>query len=467
MKNPINKKLNIIIALLVILIISVIGGLVCLVPSLNYRLMSRVYSWLHDKKVPYTHNNIYTDGVQGILDDIEERIHLPETLYISNAQTIDYDVDGTVTGIYMLLYGVQNNGRRGTWLVHYTADSSENRQAYAEDGSGGNLTVTVSSSRNGEPGQDTMLLQPMLDLTEALDLQSLSRWYAALSYSNSLELTYWGYREMDVNSYTYCVTMPDTGGSSHSTDTLLGIDGAGAADDRAVSSADTAGTGSRDLLGITGPAGSTDSDDSTTAGTSSIWNGVAAAGTAGHASLQPIDRTHVYTYVGYEVSLSAPDTECTPARYFADTGWLNARDYVDPDADAQERHDDALDAVRSNEGLQGSGYLDTTNGSMYCYVSDEIGYHLFVADAAAGSRFYQLEMTTDGGATWTLQNRDPFLGLIGVVGGMQFEDELHGEIRLDSPSGGIKEICRTEDGGVTFTAVEDSAVWDMSANQPW
>lgn len=380
MKNPINKKLNIIIALLVILTAAAIAGLVWVATPFNSPLAWKIYDWLHDKKVSYTHNNIYTDGVQGILEDIGTRLDLPETLYIRNAQTIGYDVNGTVTDIYMLLYGVKDNGDVGTYLVSYNADSSANRRAHDKDGSGGHLTVTVGGSVSTDFSRDTMLLQPMLDLADALDLQELSEWYAAISDSDSLEIIYWGYRQMDTNAYSYRVTPT-----------------------------------SNQLSAI-------------------VSN----------------------TYDGYEISLHAPDnSDAAPARYFADHDWLSAADYVDPVTAEEERQENATEAMRTNESMHGTSYL-LDDGHMYCYVTNEIGYRLIVADAAAGSRFYQLEKTTDGGTTWTLWNEDPFLGIIGVVGGMQFEDELHGKIWIDSPSGGTKETCRTEDGGVTFTAVVDT-----------
>ena len=52
---------------------------------------------------------------------------------------------------------------------------------------------------------------------------------------------------------------------------------------------------------------------------------------------------------------------------------------------------------------------------MYFFYSDHLGWRLSVADAAAGSRFYQLEKTEDGGVTWETENQDPFGGQIGVA----------------------------------------------------
>lgn len=377
MKNAIHKKRNIVIALLAVLLVGIISGMVWLVTPYHSRLAWKVDEWLHTKRIPYTHNNIYTDGVYGILTDIRNEIDLPDVLYISNVQSIGYTVDGEVTDIYLFLYGEQANGAAGSWLVSC--------DAYAgKDGDASELLVYTDGALSGNTVtngfKDSMFLAPMIDLSKAIGLEEHSQNYAQRYGCERLEIVYCGYRTMANNGSSYVV---DADGSLHATSMI----------------------------------------DS--------------------------------TCEGYEISLHSADGDYEPERYYAN--WLTSDDYVDPVTAAEAQHESALDAQRVDASLQGTGYMDTTDGSMYCYVSDEIGYHLFVADAAAGSRFYQLERTTDGGTTWTMQNRDPFLGIIGVVGGMQFEDELHGRIWLDSPSGGTKEICETVDGGATFTAVEEDA----------
>ena len=35
--------------------------------------------------------------------------------------------------------------------------------------------------------------------------------------------------------------------------------------------------------------------------------------------------------------------------------------------------------------------VDNTDGTMYFFLNDDLGWRLVVADAAAGSRFYQME----------------------------------------------------------------------------
>ena len=57
---------------------------------------------------------------------------------------------------------------------------------------------------------------------------------------------------------------------------------------------------------------------------------------------------------------------------------------------------------------------DSSDGSMYFFLDENQGWRLAVVDAAAGSRFYQLEHTTDGGTNWETASTDPFLPLIHI-----------------------------------------------------
>ena len=118
--------------------------------------------------------------------------------------------------------------------------------------------------------------------------------------------------------------------------------------------------------------------------------------------------------LGYEVSLHIPDAEeITPVRYMMEP------EYVSPEQIS-------------------SGH-------------DQHGWKLSVVDAAAGSRFYDLSRTEDGGATWETVNGDPFAGNIGVAEGLQFFDENVGFAGLSGAFQSHSQIFMTTDGGSTFT----------------
>ena len=59
-------------------------------------------------------------------------------------------------------------------------------------------------------------------------------------------------------------------------------------------------------------------------------------------------------------------------------------------------------------------------------IDENNGWRLVITDAAAGSRFYVMEKTMDGGSTWECINDDPFSGQLGVAEGLIFYDENFG-----------------------------------------
>ena len=91
---------------------------------------------------------------------------------------------------------------------------------------------------------------------------------------------------------------------------------------------------------------------------------------------------------------------------------------------------------------------------MYFFLNDDLGWRLVVADAAAGSRFYQMEKTENGGTSWEMVNKDPFGGQIGVTEGLVFFDENFGFAGLTGASQSYSSLYMTRDGGETFTQVQ-------------
>lgn len=139
---------------------------------------------------------------------------------------------------------------------------------------------------------------------------------------------------------------------------------------------------------------------------------------------------------GYFVSIYVPGKEntYTPVRYSLTDGINNSKT-------AEPSQDNKKSSDQSN------------NAADEFYLSKQVGYRLKVIDAAAGSRFYSLTGTTDGGITWSTINKDPFLGSAGVAAGITFLNDKLGFLCL-SYSGGIRgQLYRTEDGGVSYKKV--------------
>ena len=85
---------------------------------------------------------------------------------------------------------------------------------------------------------------------------------------------------------------------------------------------------------------------------------------------------------------------------------------------------------------------------------DGVEYRLIAIDRAAGSNFYMLVATTDGGQSCYLVNEDPFIGCGGQAQWITFIDDTELGFTCLSYSGGDEGyLFRTEDGGKTYTQI--------------
>lgn len=97
---------------------------------------------------------------------------------------------------------------------------------------------------------------------------------------------------------------------------------------------------------------------------------------------------------------------------------------------------------------------DQSDGTVYFFLDEKNGWRLVVMDAAAGSRFYVMEKTKDGGSTWECINGDPFSGEAGVAEGLIFYDENFGVAGITGASGSSSKLYITQDGGLSFEKIE-------------
>jgi hypothetical protein len=89
-----------------------------------------------------------------------------------------------------------------------------------------------------------------------------------------------------------------------------------------------------------------------------------------------------------------------------------------------------------------------------CLVGDgTIRYRMVIEDAAAGSRFYGLLKSTDGGETWQMQSSDPFQQSTGMGIDFTFLDENFGFATLGHNGGAEADLYVTENGGISYQQV--------------
>lgn len=170
---------------------------------------------------------------------------------------------------------------------------------------------------------------------------------------------------------------------------------------------------------------------------------------------------------GYEVSLWDPDSETSAGgiaqgqevkRFFAgwDVAGAGTGALTGPaasEAEAAWEETETGDAEAGSGLPVGESFVESGEDIAF-FLDYQVGYCLRVADAAAGSRFFQLEKTEDGGENWTLWNEDPFGGVLGGGVDLKFLDENLGFLTIWGASGSSAQLYRTEDGGTSFEEVE-------------
>lgn len=148
--------------------------------------------------------------------------------------------------------------------------------------------------------------------------------------------------------------------------------------------------------------------------------------------------------IGFEVSFYMPELEnVEPVRYIMEPEYISQEVL-----NAENTKQRVREAKNAKEWT-----FDEKTGTMYFFFNKKMGWRLVVKDAAAGSRFYGMERTEDGGRTWKTINADPFENETGVAEGLMFYDENFGIAGLTGASQSGSTLYVTHDGGVTFEKI--------------
>ncbi|SFB02465.1 hypothetical protein [Clostridium frigidicarnis] len=152
---------------------------------------------------------------------------------------------------------------------------------------------------------------------------------------------------------------------------------------------------------------------------------------------QPVINT-TSEIIGYTVSVFVPgkENEYTPVRYNLKCNSDWSKSTTPPKESNIEKN--SQKSNKDNEEF---------------YLSKEVGYRLDITGAAAGSRFYSISGTVDGGKEWKVINDDPFLGSSGWASGITFINDKLGFLCLSHSGGSNGELYRTENGGVSYKKV--------------
>ena len=162
------------------------GGLI-IYSAIPYHgaLSWKIDEWLHKKEIILEHDNLFEDGVEGVLTDLEAELDLPEELYIANKFQVTFDENGVIQSIYAFIYGKEDNEEKKTYLIDYNADVSHS------------MTVWIDGNVNGQYEQD-MQLFPMIAILNRADWKEQVKGWSAISEEQQIyEILYLGRRAFD------------------------------------------------------------------------------------------------------------------------------------------------------------------------------------------------------------------------------------------------------------------------------
>lgn len=101
-------------------------------------LSEKIEEYKTTKYIPFIHNNIDEDGLDGLMDDLAARFDMPDELYQSGDFQATFKNDGTITELDWYIYGRDKNGKTQSFLISYDASKSSHiavhTGGYVDDG---------------------------------------------------------------------------------------------------------------------------------------------------------------------------------------------------------------------------------------------------------------------------------------------------------------------------------------------
>ena len=365
--------------------------LVCL-GGLYFFKTSERFQKNDEVKITLKHDNFFDDSVAGILEDLDNEIGLPKKIYLVNHFNVTFYATGEIAAIDTFFYGEDENGETRTYLVDYNLKKSSK------------MTVYINNYAETDYEED-MCLTPLFELLGNIKVKEQVDSWAEETKSHTFGISYSGKR-----AFT-------------------------SADSLQVINAENTDTNGNSIL-------------------SQVEYGGEVTGFAVTFSTGGEENTDkIITYI--------INPKYTSAAVLAQQNRLEQIEKAknssgDVTGDNNGNKDNGIISGSEDEdGEEATPWTENReDGSVYFFLDSNTGYRLLVADAAAGSRFYELEYTKDGGQSWNQLNADPFCGNIGVAEGIEFYNENLGVIGLRGASGAYSTLYLTQDGGKTFSMIE-------------
>lgn len=378
-----------------ILLLVCLGGLYFFKTSERFQKNDEV-------KITLKHDNFFDDSVAGILEDLDNEIGLPKKIYLVNHFNVTFYVTGEIAAIDTFFYGEDEDGETRTYLVDYNRKKSSK------------MTVYINNYAETDYEED-MCLTPLFELLGNIKVKEQVDSWAEETKSHTFGISYSG--------------------------------------KRAFTSADSLQVINAENADIDGNA-DTNADTNENSILSQLEYGGEVTGFAVTFSTGGEENTDkIITYI--------INPKYTSAAVLAQQNRLEQIEKAknssgDVTGDNNGNKDNGIISGSEDEdGEEATPWTENReDGSVYFFLDSNTGYRLLVADAAAGSRFYELECTKDGGQSWDQLNADPFCGNMGVAEGIEFYNENLGVIGLRGASGDYSTLYLTQDGGKTFSMIE-------------
>lgn len=99
----------------------------------NGRLSIYLQEFNSEREVAFERNNIYEDGLDGLVEAVNEEVDLPEALYIAEDVSLTFTSDGEITNFYGFLYGQNETGRTETFLITYDEKKSNQLEIHLDN----------------------------------------------------------------------------------------------------------------------------------------------------------------------------------------------------------------------------------------------------------------------------------------------------------------------------------------------
>ncbi|MCD8326339.1 MAG: hypothetical protein LUC90_06555 [Lachnospiraceae bacterium] len=355
----------------------------------------RLGTYLHNRKTTRsivlddTDRDFLANGLNGILDSLEEECGLNRNweLYAADTLVLEMDEYGTILSLEVLLYAFDEEGDYHGWLIDYDSSKSDK------------MTVYLGSRAN----TDYMEQEQLSLMFEMID--------SLISDLNTSMLERFGFRISASDEETDGENVSDEEGDGENLSDM--------------------GTEEGIVFTLRYSGYGTGNSPQSASDPSYVWY---------YLSKEDIESANQTDgdIDGFLMFLYRDETKILTM--VTGVGTLETVAEIQ----AREEEEERLEEVEAAK--QAGKTLISDDDGMIFYLNENTSMRLTIVDAAAGSRWYSFE-------NGSIYNEDPFNGRWGVAESIYFLDEKTGFILISYASQDSSYIYYTSDGGETFEEV--------------